>query len=185
MEQQAVKQILDIVDTVIKIGLGAIISGIATYSVTRLNHKEERNKEIIKTKREILEQSIDWIDKYFALYSRHLSRVDGMISAGLAPGATTDEIRNKFLAEIDGELTASRYERNIALSRARMIGEKEIVASLKGIGEIEQGYRQYVMFDKRIPNKETLTNFRNEMTAVRKKYHDACEISFKRLYNSV
>jgi hypothetical protein len=182
MEQQTIKQILDIVDTVVKIGLGAIISGVATYSVTRLNHKEEKNKEIIKTKREILEQSVDNIDKYFSLYSEYISQIDGMIRDGLTPGVITDDIRVKYYLEIDGKFTASRHDRDIAISRARMIGEQEIVSALKGISNIETRFRQYVIFDKKIPDKETLNNFRFELKEIKKKYQEACVISFKSLY---
>lgn len=38
-------QILDIVDTAVKIGLGALISGIATYHVTKLSQKSAAQKE--------------------------------------------------------------------------------------------------------------------------------------------
>ena len=36
---------LEILDTAIKIGLGALISGVTTWKVTRLQHKNEDEKE--------------------------------------------------------------------------------------------------------------------------------------------
>lgn len=47
---------LDIVDTSVKIGLGALISGIATYSVTKLNHNKDIEKSKQNRQRELLEE---------------------------------------------------------------------------------------------------------------------------------
>jgi len=49
------KDILDIVDTAVKIELGALISGVTTYYVTTLNHNNDSKKEILKRKSEMLE----------------------------------------------------------------------------------------------------------------------------------
>lgn len=48
--------ILSIVDTAVKIGLGALISGIATYSVSKLNHNKEIEKDKLNRQRELLEE---------------------------------------------------------------------------------------------------------------------------------
>jgi len=43
--------ILDIIDTTVKIGLGALISGVTTYYVSARMHAHERNHELILYKR--------------------------------------------------------------------------------------------------------------------------------------
>lgn len=48
-------ELLSIVDTAVKIGLGALISGVATYWVTKLNHENDIAKTKIKRQRELLE----------------------------------------------------------------------------------------------------------------------------------
>jgi hypothetical protein len=47
---------IDILDTAVKIGLGALISGVATYFVTRSKHKHEIRKEISGYNRVLLER---------------------------------------------------------------------------------------------------------------------------------
>ena len=46
---------LEIVDTAVKVGLGAVISGVITYFVARLNHKREIEKSITNRRIELLE----------------------------------------------------------------------------------------------------------------------------------
>jgi hypothetical protein len=58
------KEILDIVDTAVKIGLGAMISGVATYFVTKLNHKKDSEKESHKRKRELLESIAEEVETF-------------------------------------------------------------------------------------------------------------------------
>lgn len=45
-----------IIDTTVKIGLGALISGISTYWVTRLQHDNEISKTKLKRQRELIEE---------------------------------------------------------------------------------------------------------------------------------
>lgn len=54
---------IDIIDTVIKIGLGALISGVTSYYTTLKSHTHEDNKDYIKYKRDILIKIANEIDK--------------------------------------------------------------------------------------------------------------------------
>lgn len=49
-------ELLSIIDTAVKIGLGALISGIATYWVTKLNHENDIAKTKLKRQRELIEE---------------------------------------------------------------------------------------------------------------------------------
>lgn len=48
--------ILSIIDTAVKIGLGAIISGVVAYKITKLNHNKEIEKSKSHRQRELLEE---------------------------------------------------------------------------------------------------------------------------------
>jgi hypothetical protein len=76
-------EILDIVDTAVKIGLGALISGIATYGVTKLNHDKEIVKSKLKRQRELLEEIAaqteefsNTVLKYWAYMVEHVRYVE-------------------------------------------------------------------------------------------------------------
>ncbi|HEY6095700.1 MAG TPA: hypothetical protein VIU93_12185 [Gallionellaceae bacterium] len=47
---------LEIIDTAVKVGLGAAISGVTTYLVTMRIHKHEVRKDLRKEKTELLKK---------------------------------------------------------------------------------------------------------------------------------
>ncbi len=51
-------EILDIVDTAVKIGLGALISGVTTYVVTTKNHKHDMKKITFAEKVNLLQDAV-------------------------------------------------------------------------------------------------------------------------------
>jgi hypothetical protein len=87
---------IEIVDTGLKIGLGAAISGIATYQVTKRNHSHEFDREYFKRRQSALEQiseSFELIHKFLLEVSAdNVTYIKGYIS-GISP---TSEITNLF-----------------------------------------------------------------------------------------
>lgn len=58
------KEIIDVIDTAVKIGLGALISGVATYYVTVLNHNKETEKDFDRRKKEIIEAIAEDVETF-------------------------------------------------------------------------------------------------------------------------
>lgn len=54
-----------LVDTALKIGLGAFISGIATYLTTKLNADKEKEKFILEHRIKTIELASEKIEEYF------------------------------------------------------------------------------------------------------------------------
>ena len=63
--------ILEIVDTAVKIGLGALITGSATYIITKLNHDKDLEKQTIRRRRELLEQIATNVEHFTNSYRRY------------------------------------------------------------------------------------------------------------------
>jgi len=55
---------LDVLDSAVKIGLGALISGIATYSVTKLQYRQGAQQNITTRKREIIEEAAENLERF-------------------------------------------------------------------------------------------------------------------------
>jgi hypothetical protein len=63
--------VLEIVDTAVKIGLGALITGLATYIITKLNHDKDLEKQSIRRRRELLEQIATNVEHFINSYRRY------------------------------------------------------------------------------------------------------------------
>ena len=55
---------LDIIDTAVKIGLGSIITAIASFLVTKKNHINEKQKARIQRERELLEKVAEEFESF-------------------------------------------------------------------------------------------------------------------------
>ena len=55
--------ILQIIDTAVKIGLGALISGIAAYLVTKTTHREEARKLRSRRRSDLFEQVAEQVEE--------------------------------------------------------------------------------------------------------------------------
>ena len=69
---------LEIVDTAVKIGLGAIISGAAAFFLARGNHGAERIKLLLERKLGNMEQAAREFNEYTNAFSQLLSAIDGV-----------------------------------------------------------------------------------------------------------
>ena len=56
--------IIDVLDSAVKIGIGALISGIATYSVTRLRYRQDAQQNINTRRREIIEKAAENLETF-------------------------------------------------------------------------------------------------------------------------
>lgn len=70
---------LEIVDTAVKIGLGAVISGMSAYSITRLQQKGELQKEKRTRKRELFEKVSTQITLYDSAFRDFFILIENLI----------------------------------------------------------------------------------------------------------
>ncbi len=71
-------EVIDVIDSAVKIGLGALISGLSTYWVTRANGKTIELKESKAVKRKLIEEISENADKYFEYTYLYFARLDAI-----------------------------------------------------------------------------------------------------------
>ncbi|MCH9705776.1 MAG: hypothetical protein K0U15_06615 [Proteobacteria bacterium] len=178
------KEIIDVVDTAIKIGLGALISGVTTYFLTKNTHSNDKKKSLIEKRVSVLEFSTENIDPYFHALSEFMARVDGILRAGEKPGKKTDEDWELLnIIEFDNDLVKSRAARGVAMSRLRLIGGKDIIRKLSKIAIIEDELRQQVIFNKTIPTNQQLVDYNNRIREEKNKFYTLLENEFSSTYS--
>jgi hypothetical protein len=69
---------LDILDSAVKIGLGAAITAIAGLSTAKLSHSNDRDKDIRSHKLRTLESISEKCDAYFNAYTNFVYRCNGI-----------------------------------------------------------------------------------------------------------
>lgn len=169
-------EIIDVIDTAVKIGLGALISGIVTYTVTKTKHSNERKRELLKRRLDIIEISISQADLHFNSLLLFQSAIDGIRM--YLPKNTTldleieDELRSyNFILDADKKVVETRTNHNKAESKLRLIGLDKAADILLSTNPIENELRQMVIFDKNLPSEEYLISWNKTLHEKIRQFH--------------
>lgn len=109
---------LDIVDTVVKIGLGALISGVTTYFVTTKSHVHDNKKSLLEHKRNVLTVIASQIDEAGTIKNQvGFQLVNADSSFGIDAGVISE-----WLKELDNACDVIKN----ALTNCYLIGDVDL-----------------------------------------------------------
>ncbi|KOO16541.1 hypothetical protein AKJ18_02690 [Vibrio xuii] len=177
-------EVIELVDTAIKIGLGAFISGFSTYLVTTKSNKHQMTSSLIEKKVMLLQSASESLDTYIIRLADVLSWMDGILRRGTPSGEITrEELQLLEIREKDGLLVDSREQRAKAISQLKLIGAFQAAEECENLQMIENRYRKMIMFDLIIPTESELAEFRNEFKSTKEKLYKELQIFFEELYS--
>lgn len=159
---------LDIVDTAVKVGLGALISGFTTYYITKLKHSEEAVKEHRRRRWELLKTALDASNEYMLALGHFFAAVDGLRRDH--PEAKTIEETGHvdFVEERDQALLDAVTQRLRAFSRLTIIGEPKAAGIIDQLNELEDEMRSCVIFKNELPSNEKLESWYRQIREAKK-----------------
>ena len=126
-------QWVDIVDTAVKIGLGAFISGFATYKVTELKNRKETEKESKAVHREMVLLAVEKTDEYFQFMAEYFARLDGVRQSFDKLDTHDEELWDEaftFIKIVEDNLISVRNGIVVAQSRLRLLNMSEAIEAL-------------------------------------------------------
>lgn len=170
---------LDIVDTAVKIGLGALISGIATYSVTKLNHDKDIEKSKQNRKRELLEeissQAEDFstsVLKYWAYMVEHVRYVEREKDA-------PEDLKER----IDGaakELFDKFTHLSSAEGKLILIGADTAQELVRDYGEYVKEFRRKAWQGNSSLSEANLESYRSDILSKRKSLYEELRATYSK-----
>lgn len=177
-------EIIDVIDTAVKIGLGSFITGVATFSVHRYNGSKEKNRYILEHKIETLEMASIKIEEYFTAWGILVSLAGGMgrrLEQQGKPLVMSDKHRVS-LREKDKELIDSWAGRSVAISRLTLIGADSIVQILEEASELQKLHRDKIIFNQELISKSEYEDLSKLAKDLKKKiYSETAEFYNKLL----
>lgn len=154
--------ILNIIDTSVKIGLGAIITGIGAYFVTKLNHNNEIEKQSVRRRKELLEDIAKSVEEFWNNFRRYY-----LLSMEIIHNTKNNEnINNDLLVEYDKrkhnviESTSKLSEAQSLLLLLGEIDAKSILERMANKSDI------YVRATDDIDTDETITDINEKFDVV-------------------
>ncbi len=163
---------IDVVDSAVKIGLGAAISGLATYLVTRHNHSREREKILYVRRLDSLESVSDKMEEHFEAWRRMASKLGGIYSGRNRPAP---DFSNKQWNEIiarDKELLATRDSLNHSIARLRLLSAGEAAACLSEYSKTLGDFRDELILQRTTPSQEEFNVVRKNLRESIATFHE-------------
>ena len=162
--------VLEIIDTSVKIGLGALIGGGFSYFLARINHRANSKKEFSKRYFNAIELISESAEDYYDKWSNLSTAVSGVQQ--IVKGKAISGDSRKFIKIDDDKLMESRQNQMVALSRLRLLQLKQAAIILGKTSDIENRFRDIVIFKKVIPSAKVINDFMDEMEKNRKDFFD-------------
>ncbi len=130
---------IEVIDTAVKVGLGAIISGAAAYWVARLNHVKGIEKDKLQRRRELLESVAEQAEKF----TQNALRYWAVLS---------DDTKR---SEANSDLLESFRELTSAESKLLLLGEQNCQKLLREYGEYVKTFREeFISEGKKISEEQ-------------------------------
>jgi hypothetical protein len=97
--------LLEVIDTAVKVGLGALISGFSTYWVTARKSKDDLSRERLQRHQTLLESSAEQVEAFSHLVLRYWSLMVELVryrAQGIQmPGSKTEDLGKTKWAAAD------------------------------------------------------------------------------------
>jgi hypothetical protein len=166
---------LEIIDTAVKVGLGAFITGCVGYAINERNKSHEVGKTKWEARKDIILELTNSSQEYFSSASKFLAAVDGA-SKDIAKHNHPADSYKEYLNEKDDILTGSinNLEKCYALLLILVGDNSDSSKVLWDFHDEVSSFRKLVFREKsyiNIPSQEKLSEVRNTHSNLRKDFY--------------
>lgn len=161
-----------LIDTALKIGLGALIAAAAGYIKIRAIAANDKEKEFREVRKQIIINSTEKMEPYFSSTENYLSKLDSLARQGF-PAGQTNLAELKPFKKMDHAFCMLRNDRAAAISSLHLIGVHSIDQISKRLIAVENKMRLPIVFESTLPSHEEVTSLIEENTKI---VHDFYEV---------
>ena len=172
---------LQITDTSLKIGLGALIAAVTAWVVLRKSAPQAGNSARENRRLQILEDvstQVGTVTHIFAKYS-------SLVVESIQFGDRWPQARRIELDAVNTELVAEFKKLAEAEAKLLMLGEKNLERSLRLYGAKIAIYRKQVYIGRKDISLDQITALKNTIVQVREQFYDMLSRKYDRLLASV
>jgi len=159
---------VDVLDTAVKIGLGALISGVVTYWHARQKENAETLNRLNSKRQELLEKAASQVEQVNHVYLKYWALVIESTRYDLS-GTEWPKKRILELDEVKDELFQSFKYFTDAESKILLINEPEIYDLMRGYGELVVKFRRGVYVGKLGLTEVQINSEKSEIKLAREK----------------
>jgi hypothetical protein len=134
---------IDVLDSAVKIGLGALISGLAAYWIAKTNHNKTLERERTQRRCDLLEVIAQQVSAFNQIALKHRAYIANWDKFTAATEQMTDTTKKELL-ELAERLTDARRELTDAEGKLLLIGEVKCQRLLKEYKDSTRPYKEII-----------------------------------------
>lgn len=165
------KEVIELIDTAIKIGLGAFIVSISSYLISRYNHKAEERKDFVKRYISAIDTISENAEEYFQKWAVLISAIGGTSKQTTELNINATEEDWKYIFTADENFLESRKNRMTSISKLKLLGLNSVSDILEKCIEVDRELRELVIFKDIIPTNSELDIHEEKMENLREEFY--------------
>ena len=159
---------LEILDTAVKVGIGALISGVSTYLVTRLQQKGEIEQERRTRQAQLLQGIAEQVEDINHVYLKYWALITDAIRRQKS-GQSLSEEKQKEHDETKRELFHIFKELTNAEAKLMLIGEEKASHLVRDYGNQVALFKKTVVIDENPLPDDEIEQWKEKIFEYRKK----------------
>lgn len=171
-----------LLDTTLKIGLGAFIAGVFGYLKVSADAKNTKEREFRDFRKSVIVSATEKIELYFSSLENYISRLDALARNGFKAGNPGLKDLDLF-KEVDRNLCELRSNRASALSSLELIGVSSISELSGKLLSLEGEVRLPIVFEDRLPGHDDIRAFSEKLKLIISDYYKLLQCEINDIYD--
>ena len=157
---------MEVVDSAVKIGLGALIAGVSSLLLSRSQHQRDLSKAKIEREFSILRDVAEQTERFTQTALRYWSLAGD--SHRLRRGSNTLSAKKESdLAKTSSALFDIFHELTSSEAKLLLLGKRDAQGALRAYGEIVSAFRRSAMVDSQFMSDAEIETWRESLLKAR------------------
>ncbi len=163
---------LELIDTSVKVGLGAFISWFTTYWLAGMRFRQNRNQDKVVHHRNLMEDVARNAEQVHHVFTKYFEMIQEYMNA-TRNGYDWPQSRRSELYLILDELVGSFNDLTAAESKLLLLNEKRLYNALRKFRSKVVFFRRHFYIDKKDLNEQEAHDIKREVGKLREQFFDA------------
>lgn len=170
-------EVIELLDTSIKVALGALITGLSGYWLSGIRTKQSRNQQKIDHKRDLMEGIAQQAEQVHHVFMKYFELIQEYMNATQNRYDWPQGRRSELYLVVD-ELVQSFNDLTAAESKLLLLDEKPLYKSLRKFRSKVIFFRRHFYIDKKDLNDKEAQELKREVSKLREQFFDALSDSY-------
>ena len=160
--------LLEVVDSAVKIGLGAIIAGISALLLSRSQHHRDLKKAKVDREFEILKDVAEQTERFTQASLRYWSLASDFHRVKRS-GKSLSDRKEKDLADSKAALYDIYHELTSSEAKLLLLGKRDAQTALRTYGEMVSSFRRSAVNDSQLMSDTEIEAWRENILRARER----------------